>query len=158
MFWTTEWFEPGRQRPQTPGADTRLRRSSRRTSRNSGKSLNNRPFTRLLRSARAENLLDSSWIACRGSEQLDVVPEASQFADHLPRAYFLGLGAHGGTTFLVADLLVKNLPDQTAQSVSDGADRLGMAEARDQPAVHDVEDRPFRLHRGIGSLVVVTLN
>ena len=57
------------------------------------------------------NLLDSSWIACRRSEQLYVVPEASQFADHLARAYCLGLGAHGGTTFLIADLLVENLPD-----------------------------------------------
>jgi hypothetical protein len=72
-----------------------------------------------------------------------VVLEASQFADHLARAYFLGLGAHGGTTFLIAELLVENLPDQTAQSVSDGTDGLGMAEARDQPAIHDVEDRPF---------------
>jgi hypothetical protein len=34
-----------------------------------------------------------------------------------------------------------------------GVDRLGVAEARDQATVHDVEDRPFRLHRGIGGLV-----
>ena len=58
--------------------------------------------------------------------------------------------ADGCSAFLVANALVKNLPDKTAQAVSDGADRLGMAEARDQPAVHDVEDRPFGLHRGIG--------
>ncbi len=48
---------------------------------------------------------------------------------------------------------MEHLPDQTAQSVGEGADRLGMAEARDQPAVHDVDDGPFRLHRGIGGLV-----
>ena len=43
----------------------------------------------------------SSWISCRRNKQLDVVPEASQFADHLARAYLLGLSADGRTTFLI---------------------------------------------------------
>jgi hypothetical protein len=78
--------------------------------------------TRILRvpSARAKRPTNRAFC---NERPLDVVPEASQFADHLACAYFLGLGANGGTTFLIADLLVENLPDQTAQSVSDRADR-----------------------------------
>ena len=67
----------------------------------------------------------------------------SQFANHL---------ADGRPAFLIADALVEHLPDQTAQAMGDGADRLGMAEARDQPTVHDVEDRPLGLHSGIWRL------
>ena len=54
----------------------------------------------------------------------------------------LGLGADGRPTFLIADPLAENLPDQTAQSVGDGADRLSLAEAwRGRPAFH----QPFRI-------------
>jgi hypothetical protein len=48
---------------------------------------------------------------------------------------------------------VQDLPDQSTQPVRDGANRLGMAEARDDPTVHDREDRPLGLHRGIGGLI-----
>ena len=48
---------------------------------------------------------------------------------------------------------MEHLPDQTAQAMGDGADGLGMAEPRDEPAIHDGEDRTLGLHRGIGGLV-----
>ena len=84
---------------------------------------------------------------------LSLVAETSQLADHLARAHFLGLDRDGRPAFLITEALVVRLPDQTAQAMADGADRLGMAEARDEPAVHDVEDRSFRLHCGVGGLI-----
>jgi hypothetical protein len=56
-------------------------------------------------------------------EQLDSVPEASQFADHLARPHFLGLDADRWPAFFIADALVAQLPNQTAQAMGDGADR-----------------------------------
>jgi hypothetical protein len=38
---------------------------------------------------------------------------------------------------------VQDLPDQSAKSVADGANRLGMSEARDDPTVDDGEGRTF---------------
>jgi hypothetical protein len=37
--------------------------------------------------------------------------------------------------------------------MGDGADRLGMSEARDDPAVDDGKDRPLGFHRGVGGLI-----
>lgn len=42
---------------------------------------------------------------------------------------------------------------QIRQPVSDRADRLGVAEPQDQPAVHDGEDRTLGLHGGVGRLI-----
>src|SRR5206468_4389787 len=65
----------------------------------------------------------------------------------------LRLFADGRPALLVAHALVKNLPNQTTEPVSDGADRLGVAEARDEPAIHDREDGALGLHRGVGRLI-----
>jgi hypothetical protein len=48
---------------------------------------------------------------------------------------------------------MQDLPDQSTQPAGDGAVRLGMTEARDEPTVHDREDGSLGLHRGIGGLI-----
>ena len=72
-----------------------------------------------------------------------MIAETAQFADHPAYAYFLGLGADSQPAFLMADALVEHLPNQTARRWVMAPDRLGMAEARDEPAVHDIEDCPL---------------
>ena len=49
--------------------------------------------------------------------------------------------------------LVKNHPNEATESVGDRTDGLGVAEARDEPAIHDREDGALRLHRGVGRLI-----
>ena len=69
-------------------------------------------------------------------EKFDAVAETSEFADHLACPYPLRLGADGRPAFFVAHALMQDLPDQSTQSVGDGADGLRMARARDEPAIH----------------------
>jgi hypothetical protein len=59
-----------------------------------------------------------------------------------PSSFF----ADGWPAFLVPNAFVEDLPNQTTQPVGDGADRMGVAEARDEPAIHDREDRTLGLH------------
>jgi hypothetical protein len=73
-------------------------------------------------------------------EQFDAVAERSQFADHLARSYLPRLFADGRPAFLATE------------SVGDRTDSLGVAEARDEPAIHDREDGALRLHRGVRRL------
>src|ERR1700730_10366260 len=88
--------------------------------------------------------------AARGSRKpVDVIAETAQFADHLARPHLLRFFADGWSAFLIANALVKNLPNQTTQPVGDGATGLRMPEARDESSIHDREDRPLGLHGGI---------
>ena len=80
-----------------------------------------------------------------------MITERSQFADHLTRPHFLCLHADGRTAFFVPNALVQNLPDQTTEPMGDGPDGLSVSQARDEPAVHDRENRPLRCNRGIGA-------
>jgi hypothetical protein len=48
---------------------------------------------------------------------------------------------------------VQDLPDQSTQPVGDGANGLRMAETRDEPPIHDGEDRALGFHSGIGGLI-----
>jgi hypothetical protein len=48
---------------------------------------------------------------------------------------------------------VEDLPDQTAQPVGDGTDRLRVSEAWHDPTIYDGEDRSFGLYRRIGRLI-----
>ena len=86
-------------------------------------------------------------------EQFDAIAETSQFADHLARSHLLRFGVDERPSLLVAHALVQDLPDQSTQPVGDGANRLGMPEARDDPTIHDGKDRPFGLHGGVGGLI-----
>ena len=47
-----------------------------------------------------------------------------QFSDHFREAHALALGAHRGTAFFIANSRVQNLPNETAQAMSNGPDRL----------------------------------
>ena len=53
-----------------------------------------------------------------------------QFSDHFREACVLALGAHGGTALFIANPLVQDLPNETAQAVSNGPDRLVVFQAR----------------------------
>jgi hypothetical protein len=97
-------------------------------------------FTRLLGSTRVENLPRSCRVGRRSPERFDAIAETSQFADHLARTHLLRLFADDRPAFLVAHALVKDLPNQATEPVSDRTDRLSVAEARDEPAIHDRED------------------
>ena len=35
----------------------------------------------------------------------------------------------------------------------DGTDRLGVSQADHEPAIHELKDTAFRLHRGVGGLI-----
>ena len=82
-----------------------------------------------------------------------MIAETTQLADHLARADLLCLVADGRPPFLVPHALVQDLPDQSTESVGDGANCLGMSKAWDDPTVDDGKDRPLGLHRGVGGLV-----
>jgi len=82
--------------------------------------------------------------AARGSgETFDAIAEGSQFADHPASTHLLRLFADGWSPFLVPHAVGQDLPDQTTESVGDGANCLGMAEAWDDPTVDDGKDRPL---------------
>jgi len=70
-----------------------------------------------------------------------VIAETSQFADHLARPHLLRFFADGWPAFLIANALVKSLPNQTTQPVGDGANGLRMPEARAPGTAAPVADR-----------------
>jgi hypothetical protein len=91
------------------------------------------------RASRVENLSRSRRVARWSRRQFDAIAETSQFADHLARSHLFGLFADGWPAFLVPDALVENLPDQPAQPVGDGADRLGVPPRGTLPSAGSLE-------------------
>jgi hypothetical protein len=65
-----------------------------------------------------------------------IVAETSQFPDHLAHSHLLRLCADRWSAFLVPNALVKNLPNETTE------DGLGVAEARNDRAIHDERTSP----------------
>jgi hypothetical protein len=57
----------------------------------------------------------------------------------------LGLFVDSRTAFFVPNPLVKHLPDQPTESMGDRADGLCVPESRNEPSIHDGEDRAFGL-------------
>ena len=57
------------------------------------------------------------------------------------------------TAFFVPDPVVENLPDEATEPMSDRANDLHVPEARDEPAIHDGEDRTLDFHDSICGLV-----
>ena len=47
----------------------------------------------------------------------------------------------------------KSGPLKTSEPVSDGTNCLRVPEAGHEPAIHDGEDRPLGLHRGVRGLI-----
>jgi len=62
--------------------------------------------------------------------EFDVVPKASELPNHSLRSASLGSFVDGRASFLVTHALVQNLPNESAQSVGDDADRLVVPKAR----------------------------
>jgi hypothetical protein len=56
----------------------------------------------------------------------DAIAETSEFPNHSCRTFFPGLLAHGRSTFLIADALVENLPDQATKPMGNDSDGLVM--------------------------------
>jgi hypothetical protein len=48
-------------------------------------------------------------------------------------------------TLLVANALVKNLPDQPTEPMRNGSNGLGVSEARDKPTINNGDDRALAL-------------
>jgi hypothetical protein len=78
-----------------------------------------------------------------------VTAQASQFPDHLARSRLLRLVADGRPAFLVANALVKDLPNQPTEPMSDGTNGLSVSKPRDEPAIDDSEDRALGFYRGV---------
>ena len=64
---------------------------------------------RLPRSAGSKIFLIRPDCSLEEGEQLDAVPEASQFANHFARPHFLGFEADRWPAFFIADALVEQL-------------------------------------------------
>src|SRR5215471_18879112 len=62
---------------------------------------------------------------CRWRHGCDhLVSGPVQFSDHFRQTPWLAVGAYRGTALFIANSLVQNLPNETAQVVSNGPDRL----------------------------------
>src|ERR687898_427274 len=105
------------------------------------------------RSTRVENHSRSCRAARWSRREFDAIAETSQFADHLARSHLLSLFTDGWAAFLIANALMKNLPNQPTEPVGDGTNGLTVSESRDEPSVDDGEDRALRFDRGIRRLV-----
>ena len=85
--------------------------------------------------------------------RFDPIAETLELFDHSGRSISLGLLTDRWTSFLVANSLVQNLPDQAAKPVGNHADRLIVPEARHIPTIEDLEEASFVFDRGIGRLI-----
>src|SRR5688500_10700937 len=102
---------------------------------------------------RVENPCHSSRTARWRRCVLHAVPELSEVPAHLGRATLCAQSGDGRATFLIRNALVQNLPDQTTETMGDGANRLCVPEPRHQPSIDKLEDTAFRFHRGVGGLI-----
>src|SRR4029450_3992178 len=89
------------------------------------------------------------WSRC----EIDAVAEASEFPDHLGGAPLRSLLGDRGATFLRGHAVVQELPDEAAQPMRDGTDRLSVSQADHEPAIHEFKDTACGLHCGIGGLI-----
>jgi hypothetical protein len=83
--------------------------------------------------------------------------ETSQFADHLTRSHFLRFFADGRPAFLVPHAVVKNLPNQTTQSVVIAPIAWGVFEPLDESSVRDRQEGLLGFERGVGGLIETRL-
>src|SRR5262245_46900216 len=88
--------------------------------------------------------------------EFDVIPQASEVPDHSLCPTSLGSFVHRRASFFVTHTLVQNLPNESAQSVGDDADRLLGSKAQDVPTIQCLKDAARGFHGGIGRLVEKT--
>ena len=91
---------------------------------------------------------------CRWRHRCDhLVSGPLQFSDHFRQTPSLALGAYRGTAFFIAHSLVQNLPNETAQAVSNGPDRLLVFQARLQALKDYFKNASLHLDGGVCGLI-----
>src|SRR5215472_11572367 len=101
---------------------------------------------------RVENA-PSRWSNRLRIRQFDLIAETPEFPDHSCRSAQLGFLANRWATLLVADSLVQDLPDQTAEPMGNHSDGLIMPQTRHIATMENFEDAPFVLDRRVGGLI-----
>jgi hypothetical protein len=91
--------------------------------------------------------------ACRRECRFDTIPKLPKVADHLRRTPVRARFGDRRTAFLVGHAVVEDLPNEPTESVRNRSDGLRVAEADDQASIHDFEDAPFGLYRGVRRLI-----
>src|SRR5215469_4914788 len=87
---------------------------------------------------------------CRWRHRCDhLVSGPLQFSDHFCQTPSLALGAYRGTAFFIANSLVQNLPNETAQAVSNRPDRLLVFQTRLQALKDDFKNASLHLDCGV---------
>src|SRR5674476_1067924 len=81
------------------------------------------------------------------------IAEFLEFPHHACGARAFGLGTHRWPPFLVADPLMEDHPQHSAESMGDGPDGLLVPQTRQQPAEGQLEYAPFDLYRRLGCLI-----
>ena len=94
-------------------------------------------------------LTSHSSVARWNTQRLYFIAQATKLPNHSCRAASLRFLAYGRASFLVADPLVQNDPNQSTEPMRNCSDCLPVSQARHQPAVHELEDASFVLDRGI---------
>src|SRR5215831_17006529 len=89
----------------------------------------------------------------RNGCRFDTVTKVSKCPDHSGSAGSLGLFAYGGTTFLIANAVVQNDPDQLAEAIRNGPDRFVVSQTRHETTIDDLEDTSFVFDGCIGRLI-----
>lgn len=72
--------------------------------------------------------------------RFDPISGASELPDHSRGALLLGLFGDRRAPFFVTNSLVQDQPDQATLSMGIGPDGWVMSQARDRPAIRDLED------------------
>jgi hypothetical protein len=93
------------------------------------------------------------WVAWFRNRWFDSIPQVSELPDHLPGAQLLRSFAEPGAAFFVTHSLMQDQRDQATLSMGNGSDCLIMSQARDRPAIYDLEDTSFGPGSGIRSLI-----
>src|ERR1051326_1803257 len=105
--------------------------------------------------ARVENPSRSCWTARLGRCEFDAIPKALELADHFGGTPLCPDAADCRTTFLIADALVQNDPDQRTQPMGNSPDGLRMPEPWDEPPIDRIKDAPFGFHGGVRCLIEI---
>src|SRR5437660_5134019 len=73
----------------------------------------------------------------RKGSAFNAIAKGFEFLDHANGAGALGFGSDRGSSFLVADPFMQNLPEQPAEPMGDGPNGLLVSQARQQAAKGD---------------------
>ena len=91
--------------------------------------------------------------SCRNRCRFDSVTKVSECPDHSRSAGSLGLFAYGGTTFLIANAVVQDDPDQLTEAMRNSPDRFVVSQTRYETTIDNLEDASFVFDGSIGRLI-----